>query len=114
MELPTKIKILNIIYTVEYVDKPSDVDVHHRESLWGQVDYWTRSIRVFRNTLEEQSVVYTLWHEIIHAISEMLRIEMLAKGKLTDDEKSVDLLAIGISSVLLDNPDLLRAMIEEK
>ncbi len=38
MKLPEKVNILGIEYTVVYVDSASDVDVHKRESLWGQID----------------------------------------------------------------------------
>ena len=112
-DLPSKIKVLGIVYSVEYVDKPSDVDIHHRESLWGHVDYWTRSIRIYRNKLEENSVFYHLWHELVHALSEMLRIDT-SKGRLTDDEKAVDLMALGISSILMENPEIAQWLISRR
>ena len=42
---PTNVNILGVDYTIEYTDRPSDVDMYKRESLWGQVDFWTRTIR---------------------------------------------------------------------
>lgn len=100
--LPNRIKIIDLIYTVEYVDKPSDVDIHRRSSLWGQCDFWTRTIRVYRNDRSESDIWQTLWHEIVHAICEKLHLEA-KEGDLGDQENIVDLLATGINAVLQDN-----------
>jgi hypothetical protein len=100
---PTEVKILDVVYSIEYVDNPADVDIHKRTALWGQVDYWTRSIRIYVNDRQLSSVWHTLWHEIVHAICQHLNIEADKSGDLADDEKAVDLLATGINSVLHDN-----------
>lgn len=105
MNLPSQVKIIDTIYTIEYVDKPSDVDIFRRQSLWGQCDYWTRTIRVYTGNLSEADIMQTLWHEIIHAICEKLHISTDA-GKLNDNETAIDLLATAINAVLHDN-DLL-------
>jgi hypothetical protein len=103
MMLPRQIKILDVTYSVEYVDKPSDVDIHKRKALWGQIDYWTRTIRVYDNGRQESDTWQTLWHEIIHGICEKLKLESGEAGEIGEDEKLVDLLATGINSVLHDN-----------
>jgi hypothetical protein len=102
-ELPTSIKILDVTYTIEYVDKPSDVDIFKRRALWGQCDFWTRTIRVYRDNRQPEDVWQTLWHEIFHAICEKLDLEKREIGRLNDDEHLIDLLATGINSVLFDN-----------
>jgi len=103
--LPAQIKMLDIVYAVSYVDKPSDVDSQKRQSLFGQVDYWTRSIRVYANDRSESDIRQTLWHELIHALCEKLHIET-KEDKLMDDEQAIDLLATGINTLLQDNPKL--------
>ena len=77
--------------------------MYKRESLWGQVDYWTRTIRVYHNDRQNADVWQTLWHEILHAIAEKLHITT-GNGKLQNDENAIDLLATGINAVLQDNP----------
>lgn len=102
MNLPTEIKILDVVYQIEYVDKPSDVDLYKRESLWGQCDFWTRTIRIYANNRQESDIWQTIWHEVIHAIAEKMDIDEQG-GKMTGDEKLIDLLATGINCVLRDN-----------
>lgn len=99
MKLPDTIKIFDVSYKVEYVDKPSEVDLYKRESLWGQCDPWTRTIRVYKNDRQYADVMQTLWHEIIHAIAIHLHID----DKVNDDDQVVDLLAVGINNVITDN-----------
>lgn len=96
---PKTIKILDVTYTVEYVDKPSEVDIFKRESMFGQIDYWTRSIRIFDKDRSDQDVQRTIWHEILHGIVEQIHI----KWATDSDEDIVDRLALGINSVCHDN-----------
>ena len=49
MALPNKVNILGVEYKIFYFDKPSEVYIYKRESFWGQIDYWTRTIRVYKN-----------------------------------------------------------------
>lgn len=100
---PETVKIFDVVYKIEYVDNPSEVDIYKRESLWGQVDYWTRTIRIYKNNCQASDVWQTLWHEILHAISEKLDITMRETGKLRNNEEVIDLLATGINCVLQDN-----------
>jgi len=97
---PQRVNILGITYSIEYVDKPSDVDIYKRESLWGQIDYWTRSIRVYANGRADEDVWETIWHEILHGIVEALKIKSLQSDDSHDD---LDLLALAITDVLFRN-----------
>lgn len=36
-DLPSKVKVFDVVYSVEYLDKPSEVDLFKRESLWGSM-----------------------------------------------------------------------------
>lgn len=92
--LPMSIKIVDIIYTVQYVDKVGDVDTFGRESLAGQVDFFKRNIRIHAGDRRHDDIRQTLWHEILHAICERLRIQ---NNQLQVDENAIDLLAIGVN-----------------
>lgn len=93
---PEEIIILGLHYTIEYVDRPSDVDINKRESLWGQIDYWTRSIRVYDNGRRDEDVWETILHEVIHAIADVLKL-----GDIGEDETA--LLSLGLADVLFRN-----------
>ncbi len=95
-----KVKILGTTYSITYCDKPSDVDIYHHESLWGQIDYWTRTIRVY-SAVNDQDTLHILIHEILHGIVEALKIRTISKAD--DYEDVLELLALAISDVLKSN-----------
>ena len=97
---PESVNILGVKYTIEYVDRPSEVDYHKRESLWGQVDYWTRTIRIYDNGRPLEDIWQTIWHEVLHSLAEALYIESL-QGQ--ENESKVDILATAISDTLFRN-----------
>lgn len=98
--LPERVNILGITYQVQYVESPSEVDIFKRESLWGQCDYWTRTIRVYRNSRPVEDIWQTLWHEILHAVALELKLKAL-RDEANHDE--LDVLALGIADVLIRN-----------
>lgn len=101
---PVTIKILNAEYQISYEAKPSDVDIFKRESAWGQIDFWTRTIRIYDNKTTTADILHTLLHEILHGLVEALHIELLSKSDTQkENEKIIDLLAVGLTSVFLDN-----------
>lgn len=74
-----RLKSINIPgkdYSVKYAQKPSDVDINKKESLWGQVDYWSRTIRIYDNGRQDTDVLTCLLHEVIHAIDTELKLKM--------------------------------------
>ena len=96
---PESVNILGIEYRIAYVEKPSDVDIHGRASCWGQIDYWTRTIRIYDNEMPMSHVWQILWHEILHGIGEVLSIDWL-KGAANDDKHDdLDRLAVAISDI---------------
>jgi hypothetical protein len=101
MKKPTEVNILGAPYTIEYFDKPSDVDIHKRESLWGQIDYWTHSIRIYDGDRAIESIWKTIFHEVIHGITTSLKIKVIEDAN--DHEDIVDLLATGMTDVLIRN-----------
>jgi hypothetical protein len=69
--------------------------MYHRSSLWGQIDYWTSTIRIYSNRTDSD-ILHTICHEMIHGISYALNLKI-------DDEDTVDLLAIALSDTLTRN-----------
>ena len=99
------VKILGVPYSITYCDKPSDVDIHKRESLWGQCDYWTRNIRVYDGGRCAEDILETIIHEILHAIGEAFKLDILDKGRGEDADKHEELgvLALALMDVFLSN-----------
>lgn len=100
MKLPDKINILGVEYKIEYVDNPAEVDMYKRKSLWGQIDYWTRSIRIYKRDRVMEDICQTLLHEILHGIVTELHLKSL------DDEKNhdeLDILALALTDVFIRN-----------
>jgi len=98
MTRPKSIKIFDVVYKIIYVAKPSDVDIFKRESLWGQIDFWTRTIRIYDTDRADADILQTIWHELLHGICAKLKLDNLNK-----DEHSIDLLATAINTILMDN-----------
>jgi len=108
---PTNIKILGVNYTIEYEDKPSEVDIFKRESLWGQIDYWTRSIRVYDNGRSLEDIWHTIIHEVLHGIIEELHLKTYkTKSNDYDDQAHRDLhrLSLALRDVLFSNDILVE------
>jgi hypothetical protein len=96
---PEKVNILGVEYSITYVDKPSEVDIYKHESLWGQVDFWTRTIRIYDNGRPLEDIFQSVMHETLHAIAEELKLE-LRKNERHDE---LDLLALALTDVLFRN-----------
>lgn len=101
MKKPDAINVLGIEYRVEYVEKPSDVDIFKRSSLFGQVDFWTRTIRIYDNgTRPEEDVWQTVFHEVLHCVANQLKLKTL-ENETSHDE--LDVLALALTDVLFRN-----------
>ena len=95
---PEAVNILGRVYSIEYVDNPAEVDLYKRKSLWGQIDYWTRTIRVYDNGKPDGDVWETVLHEVVHGIVTDLNLDDV---KL--DEDTVGLLALALTDTLVRN-----------
>ena len=73
---PDKVNILGVEYSITYVDNPSEVDIYKRDSLWGQIDYWTRTIRIYDNDRRLEDIFHSLLHEVLHGISSALKLKL--------------------------------------
>ena len=98
---PTEVNIIGIRYTITYVKNASEVDIFNRESLWGQIDPWTRTIRIYDNGNTDEDVWHAILHEVIHGIGDAFHISELF-GKDTD-ERTVDMLARAFTDLLFRN-----------
>ena len=73
------INILGRKYSIKYVNNPVEVDLYKRESLWGQIDYWTRTVRIFDNGRPVEDIFETLLHEIVEGLQEDLNLKSLKR-----------------------------------
>lgn len=101
MDKPNSVNVLGVEYKIEYVDRPSDVDIFKRASLFGQVDFWTRTIRIYDNgTRTTEDIWQTILHGILHCIADQLKLKALAKGENHDE---LEVLALAMTDVLFRN-----------
>ena len=82
---PSSVNICGIVYSIEYKDNPSEVDLHKREALWGEMDPWTHSIRIYDNGRSNNEVWSSIIHEILHGIAENLKLKSLQNEESHDD-----------------------------
>jgi hypothetical protein len=106
---PESLNILGITYKITYCDNPSEVDLYKRESCWGEIDYWTRSIRIYDNGRSVQDIWKTIIHEVLHGIGEAMKLDILDKGEDKDKDKheELDILALALADTLFRN-DLIK------
>lgn len=97
---PEEVNILGKSYAISYLDKPSDVDLYQRKSLWGEIDYWTRSIRIYDNGRADEDIWHTIIHEVIHGITAGLNLTELDKST---NHEEIDVLALALVDVLSRN-----------
>jgi len=98
MSYPQSLNILGKEYSIVYLDRPADVDPSGQSVLWGHVDYWSRSIRIYHGHTAD--VWHSLLHEILHAIAEDLSLPALSKEK---HHAELDQLALALADLLLRN-----------
>ena len=105
MNKPQSLVILGKPYAITYCDNPLDVDLHKRDSCWGQVDHWTHTIRIYDNGRTLEDIWETILHEVLHAIGDLLKLDILNKGADDDREKheELDVLALALTDVLFRN-----------
>ena len=102
---PERINILGSVYSIEYCNRPSDVDLFKRESLFGQTDYWTQTIRIYDNGRSIQDIWKTIIHEVLHIIGECMKLDILDKGGMKDERKheELDMLAVALADTFFRN-----------
>ena len=100
MKKPTEVNILGKTYSIEYCDNPSNVDRSKRQSIWGQIDFWEKDIRVYDNNASEAELWDTILHEVLHGIAEGLKL----KGFKDDaGHTELGLIAMALADTLFRN-----------
>ena len=97
---PTSVVIFGKTYKIEYVDNPAEVDNQKRQSLWGQIDYWTHTIRIYDNGRSIDGVFESLVHEVLHALDNELHLKIDDKS---DHHEILTRLAGGLADTLVRN-----------
>lgn len=101
---PNKINILGTDYSVTYVDKPSDVDLYHRESLWGQIDFWTRSIRIYDDGRRADNEIFeNILHEILHGVADALKLQAFDEKVNNRGHDELQLVAMALTDIFFRN-----------
>ena len=98
-----KIKSINILgreYKIVYCKKPSDVDWRGRESLWGQIDYWKRVMRIYENDRSKLDIFETILHETLHSIETDLNLKAFDGDK---GHEELEVLALALADTLTRN-----------
>jgi hypothetical protein len=97
---PKVINILGVPYQVAYVKSVSEVDVDGRESLLGQIDYVTSTIRAYDKDRSEAEINHTLLHEILHGLVDNLN---LVPFNDNENHSQLDVLSITLADTLTRN-----------
>ena len=99
-ELPDSVTIFGKRYSIEYKDNPAEVDLYRRQSFWGQVDYWTHSIRIYApDGFSGVEILDALIHEMLHAIAVELKLDL---GK-DENHDELGLLAMALADTFSRN-----------
>jgi hypothetical protein len=98
---PERVKIISKRFTIEYVEMgKSDLDPTHL----GECRTYEQRIMV-EEGLKLDTQKDTLFHEVIHAVSDEMGLEM--------SEEQVSGSAKGILAVLMDNPTFARYLLKK-
>jgi hypothetical protein len=95
-----KLDVLSKEYSVVYSQKAQDLDVAGMEAIWGTVDPFRKIIRVYDSEHCPVDTLDALMHEILHAISIELNMELLIGDQ---GEKIIGPLATALVDVLVRN-----------
>src|SRR3972149_4241215 len=95
-----KINILGIEYGVTYCETMKEVDVDGKDALLGQIEYWTRKIRLYEKDRTPEDIMITLLHEIFHAIDYDLKLDLFIGKK---GEATIDRLIVPFTDTLVRN-----------
>lgn len=95
MNIPSKIRIGSVDYTVEKTDEYLKLD---GEQCLGIIDYEIQTIKIAKNIQHNQRQEQTFLHEVIHAITKEFKIDFSE-----EEEVIVDKLALGLHQVIRDN-----------
>ena len=93
MGLKSKTEIFGIPYRIVYV-KNSDVDTNRATSLWGQIDYAKREIRIGKD-MSKRDQSLTLFEELVHGV-----LSELQYSDLNEEHKFITPFCNGLFTAL--------------
>ncbi len=102
MNIPSKIRIGSVDYTVEKTDEYLKLD---GEQCLGIIDYEIQTIKIANNIQHNQRQEQTFLHEVIHAITKEFKIDFSE-----EEEVIVDKLALGLHQVIRDNLEEVKSI----
>lgn len=94
MNKPTKINILGKTYKIIYCKTPGEIDLNKKDNSQGLINFWEKTIRIY-NDPNQNDLLDTLLHEILHGIIEELNLTKFADDKAHDQLEA-------LSTVLAD------------
>ena len=94
-QLPKKLIILSVEWDIIYHNNSYEVDLNKQQKYWGQTDFETNEIRVFKGGKKKEAIWNTLFHEILHIIFDQLDIDSILGAR----EENV---TVALSSALND------------
>lgn len=98
MNIPKKLKIGGVSYTVKFVDTVT----MGNQVCYGKISYDSSAIELSNKNLGIQCKEMTFLHEILHGIAYQANLT------ITDEEQVIDTLAKGLHQVILDNPNVFQ------
>lgn len=105
MNLPDKINILGFEYKIVLIDKVCEDLILDDKLCSGIIDHDLQTIYLNVKEKNEERVLQTLVHEIIHAIEYLFdRHQEITALK----EWQIDMIATGITSIILNNKGIVK------
>ena len=98
--LPKKVTVFSKEFEITYVKHVSEVDKDKEDALYGQVDYRTDKIRIYK---PEGSSDGEVWHIVFHEVFHIIKDNMNIDFAQDDEERIIDTLALGMFHFLKEN-----------
>jgi hypothetical protein len=103
MKFPKQIKIVDQIYDIIYTDNLITDNLKENECL-GQIDFSMRKIKIYKPEDQSDNDTWnTLFHELLHAIIDIFKIEEIENLPENQQEHIIHLLATGLNVIMIDN-----------
>jgi len=102
--LPKTLNICGFKYKIEYTTDTIKTDIFKRDSIYGQIDYVTRTMRIYigdKKQLQKTEIINTILHEMIHGITTQNPLLEKMLGK--DEELFTSTFALLLTDTLIRN-----------
>ena len=110
----TRLDVTRVKVGYKYYDiKEIDAEVANTDAIYGDTDNDASVIRVRTEKVQDLEIMNTLVHEILHAVCSVFNIYPVdASG--VEEERVVNLMANGLTTVIVDNPEFLDQLVKLK